>query len=59
MLMDWAVALLAAGLWWWLATVWLLLRPRPNATRLSQLAVTVLQDLVPGLLLGLLLGRLL
>jgi hypothetical protein len=56
--MNWPAALFAAGVWWLLATVWLLLRPQPYSPRLSPLAVRVLQDLVPGLLLGLLIGRL-
>ena len=57
--MNWAAALFAAGLWWLLATAWLLARPRPQPMRLSQLGLRLLQDLIPGLLLGLLLGRLL
>ncbi|MCM8748789.1 hypothetical protein NET02_06490 [Thermomicrobiaceae bacterium CFH 74404] len=57
--MNWAAALFAAGLWWLLATAWLLLRPRPQPMRLSQLGLRLLQDLLPGLLLGLLFGRLL
>jgi hypothetical protein len=56
---NWAAALFAAGLWWLLATVWLLARPRPQPMRLSRLGLRLLQDLIPGLLLGLLLGRLL
>lgn len=57
--MNWSAALFTAGVWWLLATGWLLLRPRPHSQQLSLLAVRLLQDLIPGLLLGLLMGRLL
>ncbi len=56
--MNWSAALFTAGVWWLLATGWLLLRPRPHSPQLALLAVRLLQDLIPGLLLALLMGRL-
>lgn len=57
--MNWPAALYAATIWVLAASFWQIYRPMPETSSHRDVAVRVMRDLAPAILLGILVARLL
>lgn len=56
--MNWAAALFAAGIWILASAIWTGARPLVLPESTGRLALRVGADVLPGIILGLIIGRL-